>query len=51
MVHKRRAASVAKVKTRSVVMLVYPGIMTMDVVGPLEAFATANAESRQPKCR
>src|SRR5262249_22126089 len=27
---------------RSVVMLVYPGVMAMDVFGPLEAFGTAN---------
>jgi transcriptional regulator GlxA family with amidase domain len=49
--HKRRAASVAKVGPRSVVMLVYPGIMTMDVVSPLEAFAAANTETRQPLYR
>jgi transcriptional regulator GlxA family with amidase domain len=51
MIHKRRAAAGEKVKTRSVVMLVYPGVMTMDVVGPLEAFATANGESHQPLYR
>ena len=28
---------------RFVVMLVYPGVVAMDVFGPLEAFATANA--------
>lgn len=32
-------------------MLVYPGVMTMDVVGPLEAFAAANTETRQPLYR
>ncbi len=32
---------------RSVVMLVYPGVMAMDVVGPLEAFASANYIARR----
>jgi transcriptional regulator GlxA family with amidase domain len=30
------------VESRLIVMLVYPGVMAMDVFGPLEAFATAN---------
>ena len=30
------------VELRLIVMLVYPGVMAMDVFGPLEAFATAN---------
>jgi transcriptional regulator GlxA family with amidase domain len=30
------------VDQRLIVMLVYPGVMAMDVFGPLEAFATAN---------
>ena len=30
------------VDPRLIVMLVYPGVMAMDVFGPLEAFATAN---------
>lgn len=51
MVRKRRAAAEEKARTRLVVMLVYPGVMTMDVVGPLEAFAAANAESHQPLYR
>ena len=36
---------------RSVVMLVYPGVVAMDVFGPLEAFATANMIARQPLYR
>jgi hypothetical protein len=33
---------------RFVVMLVYPGVVAMDVFGPLEAFATANAIAHRP---
>lgn len=36
---------------RLIVMLVYPGVMTMDVFGPLEAFATANHAAGQPLYR
>jgi transcriptional regulator GlxA family with amidase domain len=32
---------------RLVAMLVYPGVVAMDVFGPLEAFATANAIARR----
>ena len=32
-------------ESRFIVMLVYPGVMTMDVYGPLEAFAMANSSS------
>ncbi|MCA0248159.1 MAG: GlxA family transcriptional regulator [Proteobacteria bacterium] len=32
-------------ESRFIVMLVYPGIMAMDVYGPLEAFAMANSSS------
>ena len=39
------------VEPRFVVMLVYPGIIAMDVFGPLEAFATANAIARRPLYR
>jgi transcriptional regulator GlxA family with amidase domain len=35
-------ASNQPVDQRLIVMLVYPGVMAMDVFGPLEAFATAN---------
>jgi len=40
-----------KRESRLVVMLVYPGIMTMDVFGPLEAFATANSVANRPLYR
>ena len=33
---------------RLIVMLVYPGVMAMDVFGPLEAFATANHTAGRP---
>ena len=33
------AASPDQAEPRLVVMLVYPGVMAMDVFGPLEAFA------------
>ena len=33
---------------RFVVMLVYPGVVAMDIFGPLEAFAMANAIAHQP---
>ena len=36
---------------RLVAMLVYPGVVAMDVFGPLEAFATANAIARRPLYR
>jgi transcriptional regulator GlxA family with amidase domain len=36
---------------RYVVMLVYPGVMTMDIFGPLEAFATANMIAGRPLYR
>jgi transcriptional regulator GlxA family with amidase domain len=36
---------------RLIVMLVYPGVMTMDVFGPLEAFATANHAAGRPLYR
>ena len=36
---------------RLVVMLVYPGVVAMDVFGPLEAFATANMIARRPLYR
>jgi transcriptional regulator GlxA family with amidase domain len=38
-------------ETRLVVMLVYPGVVAMDVYGPLEAFATANMIARRPLYR
>jgi transcriptional regulator GlxA family with amidase domain len=34
-----------------VIMLVYPGVVAMDVYGPLEAFATANMIARRPLYR
>jgi transcriptional regulator GlxA family with amidase domain len=36
---------------RFIVMLVYPGVVTMDIFGPLEAFATANAIAHRPLYR
>jgi transcriptional regulator GlxA family with amidase domain len=36
---------------RSIVMLVYPGVMAMDVFGPLEAFAAANFIAGRPLYR
>jgi transcriptional regulator GlxA family with amidase domain len=36
---------------RLVVMLVYPGVVAMDVFGPLEAFATANMIAGRPLYR
>lgn len=38
-------------ETRFVVMLVYPGVMAMDVYGPLEAFAMANTSAGRPLYR
>ena len=38
-------------EVRLVVMLVYPGVVAMDVYGPLEAFATANMIARRPLYR
>src|SRR5258708_19073981 len=45
--------SVAKepAEPRFVVMLVYPGVVAMDIFGPLEAFAMANAIARRPLYR
>lgn len=40
-----------KTDSRLVAMLVYPGVMTMDVFGPLEAFATANSVAKRPLYR
>jgi transcriptional regulator GlxA family with amidase domain len=40
-----------KTDPRLVVMLVYPGVMTMDVFGPLEAFAVANRVAERPLYR
>jgi transcriptional regulator GlxA family with amidase domain len=37
--------------SRFVVMLVYPGVVAMDIFGPLEAFATANAIAHRPLYR
>jgi transcriptional regulator GlxA family with amidase domain len=39
------------VDSRLIVMLVYPGVMAMDVFGPLEAFATANPAAGRPLYR
>src|SRR5260370_9888086 len=36
---------------RFVVMLVSPGVVAMDILGPLEAFATANAIAHRPLYR
>jgi transcriptional regulator GlxA family with amidase domain len=36
---------------RFVVMLVYPGVVAMDIFGPLEAFASANAIAQRPLYR
>src|SRR5260370_38394561 len=36
---------------RFVVMLVYPGVVAMDIFGPLEAFASANAIAHRPLYR
>jgi transcriptional regulator GlxA family with amidase domain len=36
---------------RFVAMLVYPGVVAMDVFGPLEAFASANAVAHRPLYR
>src|SRR5262245_26407634 len=38
-------------EARLVVMLVYPGVVAMDVFGPLEAFASANAVAGRPLYR
>lgn len=38
-------------ETRLIVMLVYPGVMAMDVFGPLEAFAMANYAVGRPLYR
>jgi transcriptional regulator GlxA family with amidase domain len=38
-------------EARLVVMLVYPGVMAMDVYGPLEAFAMANTIAHRPLYR
>ena len=36
---------------RFVVILVYPGVMAMDIFGPLEAFASANMIAGRPLYR
>jgi transcriptional regulator GlxA family with amidase domain len=51
MTRKARPAPGAKSKTRLVVMLVYPKVLTMDVFGPLEAFSMANFAAGQPLYR
>jgi transcriptional regulator GlxA family with amidase domain len=38
-------------ESRFVVVLVYPGVVAMDIFGPLEAFATANIIARRPLYR
>jgi transcriptional regulator GlxA family with amidase domain len=45
------AAAPEQAEPRLVVMLVYPGIMAMDVFGPLEAFASANIIAGRPLYR
>ena len=45
------AAAPEQAEPRLVVMLVYPGIMAMDVFGPLEAFASANVIAGRPLYR
>ena len=45
------AASPEQAEPRLVVMLVYPGVMAMDVFGPLEAFASANIIAGRPLYR
>jgi transcriptional regulator GlxA family with amidase domain len=40
-----------QVPSRFVVMLVYPGVVAMDIFGPLEAFASANAVAHRPLYR
>src|SRR4029453_4483992 len=44
-------AAPEQAEPRLVVMLVYPGIVAMDVFGPLEAFASANAIAGRPLYR
>ncbi|SEO74178.1 hypothetical protein SAMN02990966_02813 [Rhodospirillales bacterium URHD0017] len=45
------AAAPEQAEPRLVVMLVYPGVMAMDVFGPLEAFASANVVAGRPLYR
>ena len=45
------AAAPEQAEPRLVVMLVYPGVMAMDVFGPLEAFASANIIAGRPLYR
>ena len=45
------AATPEQAEPRLVVMLVYPGVMAMDVFGPLEAFASANIIAGRPLYR
>ena len=45
------ASAPEQAEPRLVVMLVYPGIMAMDVFGPLEAFASANVIAGRPLYR
>jgi transcriptional regulator GlxA family with amidase domain len=47
----RTPNSPGQADARLVVMLVYPGVMAMDVYGPLEAFAMANTIARRPLYR
>ena len=44
-------AALEQAEPRLVVMLVYPGVMAMDVFGPLEAFASANIIAGRPLYR
>ena len=45
------ASAPEQAEPRLVVMLVYPGVMAMDVFGPLEAFASANIIAGRPLYR
>jgi transcriptional regulator GlxA family with amidase domain len=45
------AVSKRPARPRFVVVLVYPHVVAMDIFGPLEAFATANAIARRPLYR
>jgi transcriptional regulator GlxA family with amidase domain len=47
----RSKSSNPRVKPRFVAMLIYPGVMAMDVYGPLEAFAAANSVAGAPLYR
>src|SRR5437016_475247 len=39
------------VAPRDVVLVVYPRIQTLDLIGPVEVFAAANDEARRPAYR